>query len=147
GESIAPAVKISDQYVLWPANALSTMGYLATDTQSKYFKDRLYAVWADARSGRSEILFSYSSDRGKTWAKPKSLNDDRPFAEGGQGPEDFMPVVAGTPAGVVGVMWYDRREHSDNLGWDVRFSASLDGGDTFSPSVKVSEAPMLQEKD
>jgi hypothetical protein len=49
-----------------------------------------------------------------------------------------MPTVAVNRGGIVGVAWYDRREHPDNLGWDVRFTASLDGGATFLPSVKVS---------
>jgi len=35
-------------------------------------------------------------------------------------------------------MWYDRRDQPDNLGYDIRFSASLDGGESFLPSVLVS---------
>jgi hypothetical protein len=49
-----------------------------------------------------------------------------------------MPTITVNRDGVVGVLWYDRREHPDNLGWDARFTASLDGGVTFLPSVKVS---------
>ena len=30
--------------------------------------------------------------------------------------------------GVVGVLWYDRREASDNLAYHARFAASWDGG-------------------
>src|SRR5260370_5603912 len=52
-----------------------------------------------------------------------------------------MPLVAVNKDGVVGVAWYDRREHKDNLGWWVRFAASLDGGETFLPTVRVSDAP------
>ena len=37
--------------------------------------------------------------------------------------------------------WYDRRDHPDNLGWTVRFRASFDGGETFTPSVRLSQAP------
>jgi hypothetical protein len=50
-------------------------------------------------------------------------------------------MVAVNKDGVVGVMWYDRRDHPDNLGWTVRFRASTDGGETFGPSVKVSDVP------
>jgi hypothetical protein len=50
-----------------------------------------------------------------------------------------MPEIAVNRTGVVGVMWYDRRDHPDNLGWDVRFAASFDGGASFLPSVKASE--------
>ncbi len=43
--------------------------------------------------------------------------------------------------GVVGVLWYDRREANDNLANHARFAASFDGGLTFSPSVRMSAAP------
>jgi len=48
-------------------------------------------------------------------------------------------MVAVDGSGVVGVTWFDRRDHPDNLGWTVRFRASLDGGETFGPSVPVSD--------
>jgi hypothetical protein len=54
--------------------------------------------------------------------------------------------VAVNHQGVVGVSWYDRRDHPDNVGWTVRFRASFDGGETFTPSVKVSEIPYRLEK-
>jgi hypothetical protein len=38
-------------------------------------------------------------------------------------------------------MWYDRRDNPGSFGYYVRFAASLDGGDTWEPSVRVSEAP------
>jgi hypothetical protein len=48
-----------------------------------------------------------------------------------------------TPAvnrdGIVGMLWYDRRNNPDNIGYYARFSASLDGGETWLPSVRVSE--------
>jgi hypothetical protein len=43
-------------------------------------------------------------------------------------------------------MWYDRRDSPDGLGWDIRFTASLDGGDTFLPSIKVSEKSHSMDK-
>jgi hypothetical protein len=51
-----------------------------------------------------------------------------------------MPAVTVNRAGVVGVSWYDRRESPDDQGWRSRFTASLDGGETFIGSVPVSEA-------
>jgi hypothetical protein len=38
------------------------------------------------------------------------------------------------------VVWYDRRESGDNMGWKIRAAASLDGGLTFTPSTLVSDA-------
>jgi hypothetical protein len=67
------------------------------------------------------------------------INDDGPPV-GRRGPDHFMPTVAVNRSGVVGVTWYDRRDHFDNMGWHVRFRASLDGGATWLPSVRVSTA-------
>ena len=146
GETFSKAVIVNDFYLPWNWSS-SAIPYLATDQSSGHFKDRLYAVWPDLRSGRLEILFAYSSDKGKTWSKPIFVNDDRPPADPAKGPNHFMPVVAVNRDGVVGVMWYDRRENPDNIGWWIRFAASLDGGETFLPSVKVSEAPFSHGQD
>jgi hypothetical protein len=52
-----------------------------------------------------------------------------------------MPTVAVNKDGIVGVLWYDRRDSDDNLSYYARFSASTDGGATWLPSVRVSESP------
>jgi len=68
------------------------------------------------------------------------VNDDQPRAA--SGPDNFHPVVAVSPKGVVGILWYDRRDSPDNLGWRPRFTASLDGGQTFLPSVDFGDSGM-----
>jgi hypothetical protein len=123
----------------------SMMAMLAVDSSKGPFRDRIYMVWPDVGSGRSQILLTYSSDQGKTWSRPRAIDDDRPWADGHAGPDDIQGQVAVNPQGVVGVVWYDRRDHADNLGWTVRFRASFDGGEAFTPSVKVSEFPYLPE--
>jgi hypothetical protein len=137
GASFEPAVTVGDFYMDWPPYLTSAIPYLAVDPGSEPFRDRLYVVWPDLRSGRLEILLSRSVDGGSTWSPPRRVNDDGPP---GDRPEvhQFLPVVAVNREGVVGVMWYDRRDSADGLGWTIRFSASLDGGDTFLPSVPVS---------
>lgn len=135
-------VTVGDFYSAWSGSAkwhLSVLNSMAADAGTGPFRDRIYAVWTDLRSGRGEIYLSYSADSGKTWSAARVVNDDRPRRPPQSGPHHLQPVVAVNSAGVVGVAWYDRREQSDDLGWDVRFSASLDGGDTFLPSVKISE--------
>lgn len=138
GESLNPAATVSDQ-VSTKDRADAGVPYIAADLGSSLFKDRLYVVWHDERSGRSEIYLAYSTDKGKLWSPPRRVNDDGPSAAP-EGPDHFMPVVAVNQDGVVGVSWYDRRAQPDNLGWEVRFAASLDGGDTFLPSLRVSSA-------
>lgn len=123
----------------------------AADHSSGPFKDRLYVAWSDSYSGGSEystkksgganILFSYSADKGKSWSKPIEINDDRLSFNPAEAPVHFQPVIAVNKEGIVGVMYYDRRDSSNNLDWTVRFSASLDGGETFLPTVPVAESP------
>jgi hypothetical protein len=113
---------------------------LAVDQSDGPFRDRIYVVWEDRSSDRAQVKLSFSSDKGKTWSHPRVMDDDvaRQVGDAIHGPDDLHGVVAVNPQGVAGVMWFDRREFQDNLGWAVRFRASLDGGETFMPSVKAS---------
>jgi hypothetical protein len=113
---------------------------LAVDPGNGPFRDRIYVVWEDRSSGRSQVFLSFSADKGKTWSHPRVMDDNvaRQVGDAIHGPDDLHGVVAVNPEGVVGVSWFDRREFQDNLGWDVRFRASFDGGETFLPSVKAS---------
>ncbi len=120
---------------------------LAVDTGSAVFAGRLYVAWPDARSGHCEILLSSSADTGKTWSMPVAIDDDRPGSESNQRPDDFHPVIAVSPAGVVGVQWYDRWEAHDNLSWRPRFAASVDGGQTFLSSVGFGNAGLSVYQD
>ncbi len=111
--------------------------YLAADRTAGPFKDRLYTVYPGLQSGRSQIALVYSSDKGRTWSKPTVISE----LGAGRGVTriSFMPLVSVNSKGVVGVSWYDRSESENGLDFTVRFAASLDGGETFLPSVKVSE--------
>src|ERR1051325_11244524 len=136
GESLNPAIKISDMYEDWREGSTGIPS-LAADPGSAAFKDRLYAAWADGRYGRTQILLSYSTHQGKTWSGPRVVSDGP--TKNGEGSDSFMPVVSVNAAGVVGVMWYDKRDIPGGMGYNVRFAASLDGGETWQPSVRVSQ--------
>jgi hypothetical protein len=138
GETYSSPTTISGWYMNYAGSTSSNMPVIAVDHSSGPFKDRLYVVWPDFRSGRGEILLSYSKDKGKTWSAPRVINDDRPWPPPDRGPDDIMPTIEVNKNGVVGVAWYDRRDNPRNYGWWVRFAASTDGGETFTPSVRVS---------
>lgn len=137
GDTFAASSTVADWFMHFPG---SMMPYLAVDASDGVFRDRIYAVWADYRSGRGEILLASSGDKGKTWSAPVLVSDDARI-EDGERRDHFMPMVAVNRDGVVGVTWYDRRDHAGNAGWMPRFSASLDGGETFLPSVAASSEP------
>jgi hypothetical protein len=123
--------------------------YLAVDAASAAFKGRLYVVWKDNHVGREQILVSSSADAGDTWTSPVAVDDvSRTFTAGftGKGPNNVLPQIAVNPAGVVGVSWYDRRDSVNNFDYRIRFSASLDGGETWLPSALVSTEPNLMNR-
>ena len=138
-----PSLPVTVATQVYACNFVTTGGptifSIASDARSKPFSGRVYIAWPDARSGRCEVMFSRSADAGKTWSSPISINDDAPN-DSMAGPDDFHPQLAITKTGVIGCLWYDRRNSGDNIGWQPRFSASLDGGETFLASVPLSLA-------
>jgi hypothetical protein len=46
-----------------------------------------------------------------------------------------------SPDGIVGVIWNDRRDDPKNRCWKLYGAISTDGGETFLPNVKLSDAP------
>jgi len=149
-------VRIADWYNTPNSSYLSSMPQLAVDRSARFgarlrsrlrsrLRDRLYAVWPDTRSGRSEIYLSWSADGGVTWSAPRVVNDDVARKDA-PGPDHLQPAIAVNRDGAVGVSWYDRRDDAEDRGWRARFSASLDGGVTFLPSVLLSEAAYVPAK-
>src|SRR3984885_6022316 len=137
GETFTKATVVSEWYMR-SNGTLKGSPSLAVDRTEGPFRDRLYAAWIDARAGRGEIRLARSYDKGRTWLPSVVVSDNSPLDERGETPDAFMPMLAVNRNGVVGIMWYDRRGHADNYGYDIRFSASLDGGESFEPSVLVS---------
>jgi hypothetical protein len=140
GETYVPAVKIADKYTGDVNSGAVSTPSLAADPGSPSFGPNVYAVWTDFRSGHAQILLSRSIDKGKSWSAPRVMNDVLPEARDVAGPNVFMPNVAVNREGAVLLTWYDRHDTPGNLGWRLRARSSLDGGDTWLPSVSVSSA-------
>ena len=114
-------------FQFWPSLAVDTTGA---------FKDRLYMVWTDYRSGAYRLVFSYSSDRGKTWSSARPIVDDVPSWV-----SQYQPELAVNKDGVLAITWFDTRNASnhENKEYDEYFAASADGGETFTAPVRVSD--------
>ena len=140
GATLEPAITIDAEHTpggdrKGARNNVVSLPVIAIDASAGERRDWLYTVWADRRSGHTRIYLASSADRGATWTPARRIDD----GSANDSVDHFMPTVAVNRNGEVGVMWYDRRNHPDNLGWDVRFTASTDGGKSFLPSVQVSE--------
>jgi hypothetical protein len=140
GTALREGVRVSDWYLDPAKNDGSNIAALALDRTKGPYAGRLYAVWNDNRSGRSQVLLSWSDTKGDSWSVPIVVDDDLSKTDRNQTPDAINASVAVNQAGVVGVAWGDRREHPDNLGWRYRFAASFDGGDSFTSSVSVATA-------
>lgn len=137
GASLAPPVVVSARKGCGEFG----LGFdLAVDESAGPFAGRVYVVFDDETGGRCQIKLAHSIDGGRSWSEPIPVSDGRRRPPPGVGPDNFMPSVVVNPSGVVGVSWNDRRESEDNLGFTLRFAASLDGGISFLPSVRVSTA-------
>jgi hypothetical protein len=106
--------------------------------------DRIHVVWQEVLPrGRRCVAYAHSKDRGATFSEPKVLSE-QDEARGDH--EAFVPSIAVNEAGVVAVAWYDTRGlQLDEAGWNLRLRASLDGGETWPPSTRLTEFPTLKD--
>jgi hypothetical protein len=116
----------------------SIIPMMAADPGSARLKDRLYLVWSQKTAGSQRILVTRSEDKGTTWSKPTLLSEqpaDKPY-------DAVLPAVAVNRTGIVGVCWYDSREsRGTEPRTHFRFRASLDGGETWLPSIRITDVP------
>ncbi len=108
--------------------------------QAAAWRDRVYVVWQETLpGGRPCIRYTFSKDRGATFSRPVVLSEP---SDAAGGHDAFVPSIAVNAAGAVAATWYDTRGlRPGAAGWDLRFRVSLDGGETWRPSVRVTDAP------
>lgn len=138
GVSFSAPAKIATQQLSLdvPRDRFQGFPMFAVDSRGGAFRDRLYAAWNDMRSGHPQILFSYSADRGRTWSEPRAIGSPE-----SQAADQFQPSLAVNAEGTLAMTWYDTRTSKDRNEFNEYFAASIDGGVSFLPEVRVSSAP------
>ncbi|MEQ1823061.1 MAG: glycosyl hydrolase [Fimbriimonadaceae bacterium] len=142
---LAHDIPIAKQFGGWNMdipgiNRSNGMPVLMRDNSNGPNKGSLYVVYGDQRNGAkdSDIQFLKSTDGGKSWSKPMTVNKD------GSGRHQFLPWMAvDDTTGYIYLVYYDRRAYEDNK-TDVIVAFSKDGGTTFTERV-ISENPFLPE--
>lgn len=120
------------------------MPWSAAVDRSAGHRDRIYLTvdgfWRRDAGGAeqsraaagSALLLRASDDGGESWRAPVTVTDAPPGANA------ELPAIAVNDDGVVGVAWSDTRRDPTGECFDIYFTASLDGGATFLPNVRVT---------
>jgi BNR repeat-like domain len=112
-----PDVKLEDMPRIW------------ADTQPKSpHRGNLYNAWIEWQIEQSIVLFSRSTDAGRTWSKPMRISTRAGWPRDDNG---SVVGIIGTvaPDGTQYVVW--------NEGLNVTLAISRDGGKTFEPSRPI----------
>ncbi len=140
GQSFTLPVPITDinggWYTLNPQLLVISYPALATDANpgSPYYGN-LYVAYMDSTdTSGTDIFFRKSTDRGESWTEPVRLNDDPE----GVMVDQFHPWIDVDQHGVITVIFYDRRNDPDDILMDVYLTQSYDGGETWTPNVRVT---------
>jgi Secretion system C-terminal sorting domain len=101
-------------------------------------KGTIYINWSDQRNGinDTDVFLSKSTNGGATWSTPKRVNNDTAGKQ-----QFFSWMTVDQTNGNIYIVFYDRRNHSDNK-TDVYLAYSTDGGLTFT-NTKISTTPFL----
>lgn len=96
----------------------------------------LGSVQRFAAGNGSDIMFVRSTNDGQTFSAPVRINDD---------PVDpnkwhWFGALAVAPSGRLDAVWLDTRNAANNTDSQLFYSFSIDGGQTWSPNVPVSNS-------
>ena len=101
---------------------------------SPFNSQEIYIVYAEQVVGtpdEADIFFRKSTDGGSTWIVQR-VNDDITTND------QVLPWMEVKPNGTIDIAWYDRRNDPADMNWDVFFTASIDGGNSFIPNQQVN---------
>jgi hypothetical protein len=109
---------------------------LASDMMlSSPYLGNIYMVFMDYNSTDMDIFFMKSDNTAGSWSIPVRINDDPLF----NGCDQFHPWISVDESGIIHVIFYDRRLDNTNLLFDVFYTRSEDGGDTWTPNERITE--------
>ena len=121
GHSFSDPILVSDRFTAYFPDA-------AIDRYSA-FKNRIYVTYPYVYGNR--ISLNYLADGVEEWSKPNQVSDSLAV-------NPLMSSVAVNKDGIVGVSWFDDRNNIGENCYDIYFSYSTDGGNTFSKDYRIS---------
>jgi hypothetical protein len=122
-----------------PINPEGLVGqvFLAIDRSGTSTNNNVYMLASVQPSGftnGSDVMFVRSTNGGITFSAPRRINDD-PV---NHAKWHWFGTLSVAPNGRIDVVWYDSRNSPNNVGSQLFYSYSIDGGNTWSLNVAVS---------
>jgi PKD repeat protein len=103
--------------------------------------DNLWVAWTDDNNitwGKTDVLYVRTTDGGDSWLPKERLSHDDPGAY----VDHITPVFAIGEDSRLHAFWLDRRDDLDNNRlFHGYHTSSIDGGITWEPDSRVSDAP------
>jgi hypothetical protein len=104
---------------------------IAVDNSSGPYSGNLYVAMYNWTGAFMQVQVVRSADGGDTWSQPV------PVAPGITH-DQFLPWIAVSPTGMVGVSWLDRRNDPADVNFQAFAAISGDGGQSFEPNVQLT---------
>jgi hypothetical protein len=118
---------------------LAGMVFLAVDRSGTSTNNNIYMVASVQPTGLhsgTDVMFVRSTNGGQTFSTPRRVHDD-PI---NSSKWHWFGTLSVAPNGRIDSVWLDTRNAANNTDSQLYYSYSLDGGDTWSPNVAVSNS-------
>jgi hypothetical protein len=136
---IGPGVICYNRYTVKNCIRTDIFPRMAADNSFTSTRGNVYIVWAaNPQTGTdlADIFFSRSTDYGVTWSAKARVNDDNTMTD------QWMPAITcDKKTGKIFIYWFDSRvDPVGNLTTEMWGTTSTDGGVSFAPNAKISNA-------
>jgi hypothetical protein len=110
--------------------------FISMDANSS--SGRIYIAYADSLSQSPrdyDVFVTAATAAAGPWTPSVIVSDDAP----GSGKWQYWPSLSVATNGRVDVIWYDQRDGQNLV--NVYSTSSIDGGTTWTPNIRITEAP------
>src|SRR5205809_684199 len=124
-----------------PINPEGLVGqiFLAADRSGTSTNNNIYMLASVQPAGftsGSDVELVRSTNGGQTFSAPRRINDD-PI---NHAKWHWFGTLSVAPNGRIDAVWLDTRNAANNINSQLFYSSSVDGGNTWSPNVAISNS-------
>src|SRR5262249_19322074 len=113
--------------------------FVAADRSGASTNNNVYmlaSVQPNGATNGSDVMFVRSTNGGQTFSPPRRINDD-PV---NHAKWHWFGTLSVAPNGRIDAVWLDSRNAANNTDSQLFYSFSLDGGDTWSVNIAISNS-------